>query len=192
MSSINFRLLNQNTLKRYSWDFCIIMGYCYILCTIKTFHRFCNLSSIPSMLLMVQRNPPHAVWYHLVLSWCTMVSEVKRQGVQESKNIDYAKHHTPLCWLPAKVMYPTNSTKRFSWLTRSTSILLIKNVQIYPMMVFVNLRLKCQHLYHHTNFVYTQCLCHRIIWLWKWLMYFYSNRWKFSRQHHFIHCRVQK
>ena len=52
--------------------------------------------------------------------------------MQESKDIDYAKqHHTPHCWLPAKVMYPANSTKRFSWLTRSTSILLMKNVQIY-------------------------------------------------------------
>ena len=61
-----------------------------------------------------------------------MVSGEKRRGVQESKNIDYAKqHHTPHCWLPAKVKYPANSTKRFSWLTRSTSILLLKNVQIY-------------------------------------------------------------
>ena len=52
--------------------------------------------------------------------------------MQESKDIDYAKqHHTPHCWLPAKVMYPANSTKRLSWLTRSTSILLMKNVQIY-------------------------------------------------------------
>ena len=38
------------------------------------------------------------VWYHLVLSWCTMVSEVKRRGAHESKNINYAKqHHTPHC-----------------------------------------------------------------------------------------------
>ena len=60
-----------------------------------------------------------------------MVSEAKRRGVQESKDVDYAKqHHSPHCWLPAKVMYPANSTKRFSWLTRSTSILLMKNVQI--------------------------------------------------------------
>ena len=52
--------------------------------------------------------------------------------MQESKNIDYAKqHHTPHCWLPAKVMYSANSTKRFSWLTRSSSILLMMNVQIY-------------------------------------------------------------
>ena len=41
------------------------------------------------------------------------------------------------CWLPAKVMYPANSTKRFSGLTRSTSILLMNNVQIYiPMCNF--------------------------------------------------------
>ena len=52
--------------------------------------------------------------------------------MQESNDIDYAKqHHTPHCWLPAKVMYPADSTKRFSWFTRSTSILLMKNVQIY-------------------------------------------------------------
>ena len=31
----------------------------------------------------------------------------------------------------AKVMYPAKSTKRFSWLTRSTSMLLMKNVLIY-------------------------------------------------------------
>ena len=72
------------------------------------------------------------VWYHLVLSWCTMFSEVTRRGVHESNNIDFDKqHHTPHCWLPAKVMHPANSTKRFSWLTRSTSILLMRNVQIY-------------------------------------------------------------
>ena len=41
------------------------------------------------------------------------------------------QHHTPHCWLPAKVMYPANSTKCFSWLNRSTSILLMENVQIY-------------------------------------------------------------
>ena len=35
------------------------------------------------------------------------------------------------CWLPTKVMYPANSTKHFYWLTHSTSILLMKNVQIY-------------------------------------------------------------
>ena len=96
-------------------------------------HFVCFVSyPISSLLLMVQRNPPQAMWYHLVLSWYTMVSEVKRRGVQESKNIDYTKqHHTPHSWLPAKVMSPTNSTKCFSWLTRSTSILLLKNVQIY-------------------------------------------------------------
>ena len=75
-----------------------------------------------------------------------MVSEVKKRGVQESKNIDYAKqHHTPHCWLPAKVMYPENSIKRFYWLTRLASILLMKNVQIY-----INITLKELH-YHPGN-----------------------------------------
>ena len=41
-------------------------------------------------------------------------------------NIDYTKHHTPHCWLPAKVMYPANSTKCFSWLTRSTAIVFVE------------------------------------------------------------------
>ena len=60
-----------------------------------------------------------------------MASAVERRGVHESKNINYAKQrHTPHCWLPAKVMYAASSTKRFSCLTRSTSILLMKNVQI--------------------------------------------------------------
>ena len=36
------------------------------------------------------------------------------------QNIDYAKqHHTSHHWLPTKVMYPTYSTNRFSWLTLS-------------------------------------------------------------------------
>ena len=57
-------------------------------------------------------------------------------------NIDYAKqHHTTHCWLPAKVMYPANSTKRFSWLTRSTSILLMKNVQIYIIIIALTTKL---------------------------------------------------
>ena len=93
-------------------------------------------SHISSLFLMVQRNPPQAVWNHLVLSRCTMVSEVKSRGVQETKNIDYAKqHHNPHCWLPAKVMYPAQSTMRFSWLTRSTSVLLMKNVQIFLLFI---------------------------------------------------------
>ena len=45
---------------------------------------------------------------------------------------DYAKqHHTRHCWLHTKVMCVANSTKPFSWLTLSASILLMKNVQIY-------------------------------------------------------------
>ena len=43
--------------------------------------------------------------------------DVMRVGKQ---NIVYSKHHTPHCWLPAKVMYSANLTKRHSWLTRST------------------------------------------------------------------------
>ena len=110
----------------------VVQSFILTSSILKRLHFVCFVSSIPSLLLMVQRNPPQAAWYHLVLSWCTMVSEVKRQGVQESKDIDYAKqHHTPHCWLPATVMYPAISTKRFSWLTRSTSIFLMKNVQIY-------------------------------------------------------------
>ena len=43
------------------------------------------------------------------------------------QNIDYAKqHHTPHCLLPAKVMYPANSTKRFSWLTHLTLIVIVE------------------------------------------------------------------
>ena len=94
-------------------------------------HRTCShgYQPVPSLLLMVQRNPLQVMWYHLVLSWCNMVSEVRRRSVHEGKNIDHAKHdRTPHCWLAAKVMYPSNSFKRFSWLTRSTSILLMKNV----------------------------------------------------------------
>ena len=42
------------------------------------------------------------------------------------QNKDYAKqHHTPHCWMPAKVMYPTNLANRFSWLTRSTKIFIV-------------------------------------------------------------------
>ena len=50
--------------------------------------------------------------------------EVRRARQQ---NIDYTKqHHTPHCWLPAKVMHPANSTKHFSWLTRSTPISIVE------------------------------------------------------------------
>ena len=53
---------------------------------LKRLHFVCFVSSpIPSLLLMVQRNPSQAMWNHLVPSWCTMISEVKRWGEQESK-----------------------------------------------------------------------------------------------------------
>ena len=49
--------------------------------------------------------------------------EVRRARKQ---NIDYVKqHHTPHCWLPAKVMYPANSTKRLSWLALSAPICIV-------------------------------------------------------------------
>ena len=99
-------------------------------------------SPIPSLLLMDQKNPPQAVWHHLVLSCCTMVFEAKRRGVKKCKNIDYVtQRHTPHCWLPAKMMYPANSTKRFSWLTRSPSILLMKNVQICIVLLIPKMKL---------------------------------------------------
>ena len=51
------------------------------------------------------------------------------------RNVFWHWHYCPKvhphCWLPTKVMYPANSTKRFSWLTCSTSTLLMKNVRIY-------------------------------------------------------------
>ena len=96
-----------------------------------------------SLYTMVSEVDRRDVWCHLVLSWCTMVSEVERRDVQESRNIDYAKHHSPHCCLPTKVMYPADSSKHFSWLTCSTSILLVKNIQIYIYYIYIctNIRL---------------------------------------------------
>ena len=75
---------------------------------------------------MVPKKTTQAVWHHLVLSWCTMVSQVKKRFVQDSKEIDYDKqHHTPHCWLPDNVMYCLTR------LTRTTKFLLMKNVHIY-------------------------------------------------------------
>ena len=46
----------------------------------------------------------HYYYYYGIRS-----KEVRRASKQ---NIDYTKqHHTPRCWLPAKMMYPANSTK---------------------------------------------------------------------------------
>ena len=76
---------------------------------LKRLHFVCFVSSpIPSLLPMVQRKPPQAVWFYHCAPWFQML-----RGVQESKNIDYARqHHIPHCWLPAKVLYTANSTKR--------------------------------------------------------------------------------
>ena len=49
--------------------------------------------------------------------------EVRRARKQ---NIDFVKQHqTPHCWLPAKVMYPANSTRRLSWLALSAPICIV-------------------------------------------------------------------
>ena len=42
-------------------------------------------TSLPTLLLMVQKEPPQAVWYDITLSSCAMVSEVKRRGMHENK-----------------------------------------------------------------------------------------------------------
>ena len=81
--------------------------------------------SISSRLPMVQREPPQAVWRQLAQSFCTILSEVEARRARK-QNIDCAKrHHTRHCWLPAKVVYPANSSKRFSWLTRPTAIFVV-------------------------------------------------------------------
>ena len=59
------------------------------------------------------------------------------------------------CWLPTKVMYPTNSTKCFSWLTRSTSILLIGTFR-YIMDTLVGI------LIDSTGFIKVMALVRRI------------------------------
>ena len=56
------------------------------------------------------------------------------------QNIDYAKqHHTPHCWLPAMVLYPAMSTKRFSWLTHSTPIFIVEERSCMSLNVFCHL-----------------------------------------------------
>ena len=90
-----------------------------------------------------------------------MVSEVKIRGMQESKNIDYAKqHHTPHCWLVAKVMYPANSTKRFSWLTRSTPIFIVEErSDIYAL----HINTKCLSKQHQLSMINSRGNKHSLI-----------------------------
>ena len=104
-----YELFGGIALKNHAFSFFILTSY-----TLNILHFVCIVSSsIPSLVQMGQREPPQAVLHHLAPSRCTMASEVKRRGVQEEKNIDYAKqHHTPHCWFPANVMDPANSTKR--------------------------------------------------------------------------------
>ena len=54
------------------------------------------------------------------------VRRVKRLNIDNTK-----QHHTPHRWLPAKVMYPANSTNRFSWLTCSTRIFFLGGTLSY-------------------------------------------------------------
>ena len=112
--------LRLNTVQLFKvWIWLRISWRDYILCT-------SFFSSLPWLLLMVPKKTTQAVWHHLVLSWCTMVSQVKKRFVQDSKEIDYDKqHHTPHCWLPDNVMYCLTR------LTRTTKFLLMKNVHIY-------------------------------------------------------------
>ena len=61
---------------------------------------------------------------------CKEASCAGKQDINHTK-----QHHTTHCWLPATVMYLTNSANAWfsfqDWLIRSTPILLLKNVQIY-------------------------------------------------------------
>ena len=63
------------------------MVWCHVIGTTLLRSTFVSIvsSSIPSLLLMVQSEPLQTVWYHIALSWCTVVSEVKRWGVQENR-----------------------------------------------------------------------------------------------------------
>ena len=110
-------------------------------------------SSLPWLLLMVPLKTSQAVWHHLVLSWCTMVSEVKRRFVQESKNIDYAgQHHTPHCWLPDNVMYWltrfSRSTPIFWWRT-------FRYIYIYTAVLFNGIN--SGQLWRKNNTLLTTC-----------------------------------
>ena len=54
-----------------------------------------------------------------------MVSEIEVRRARK-QIIDYVKqHHTPHCWLAAKVMYPVNSTRRLFWLALSAPICIV-------------------------------------------------------------------
>ena len=90
--------------------------------TLTTIHDICTdniaiavVSSEPSEVDSVVK-PDSIMVHHGFRS-----EEVRRAKIQ---NTDYTKqHHTPHYWLLTKKINPTNSTKRFYWLTHSTSIL---------------------------------------------------------------------
>ena len=83
----------------------------------------------------------------------------KEASRARKQKMSITPHHSPHCWLPAKVMYPANSTEGVSWLTRSTSILLKMNVQIYiyiyvdatSAMIFIDVLRITQQLIEHVD-----------------------------------------
>ena len=46
---------------------------------------------------------------------------VRKQNIVYPKNIT----HLTVCWLPAKMIYPANSTRCFTWLSRSTPFFIV-------------------------------------------------------------------
>ena len=64
----------------------------------KRLHFPCFVSSPnPSLLLMVQRNPPQAVWYHLALSWCNMTTDVEaRRAIKQKYRLRQTTSHPSL------------------------------------------------------------------------------------------------
>ena len=51
----------------------------------KRLHFLRIASAILSLILMIQREQPQVLWYHLARSWYTMVSKVKSRGSKENK-----------------------------------------------------------------------------------------------------------
>ena len=88
-------------------------------------------SSILKLLLMVQMEPPQAVWFHLTLSRC-MVSEVMRLGMQESKIFITPSNVTLLTvFCPPRWCIPqTHPRVSLGWLIQ-LQFFLLKNVPIY-------------------------------------------------------------
>ena len=96
--------------------------FCFCSCTHSGAPQGSVLGSIIfSMYIKPLTSIIHPLYHtprNIMVCYSLRNKETRRARKQ---NIKYTKqHHTPHCWLPAKVMYPTNSTKRFLWLTCST------------------------------------------------------------------------